>query len=80
MPLKEIIEADKYLLWLSSEPAHGKLQMESSVSDLHTWAGVYCKAKAVAPVQRYLQVLNKLSTSGRPLAPDKSLAMVVQHH
>lgn len=81
MPLKEIIEADKYLRWLSNEPAHGKFQiMETTISNLHTWFGVYCKAKAVAPVQRYLQVLNQLSTSGQPLAPDMSLAMVVQHH
>ncbi|KAL3159901.1 hypothetical protein ABBQ38_010298 [Trebouxia sp. C0009 RCD-2024] len=85
MPLKEIIEADQYLRWLGNvlvekEPAHGNSpNMETSVSNLHMWAGVYCKAEAVAPVQRYLLVLNKLSTSGRPLAPDKSLAMIAQH-
>ena len=79
MPLKEIIEADKYLRWLRYEPAHGKSQIkETTATDLHTWAGLYCKAKAVAPVQRYMQVLNKLSTNGRPLAPNKSLATVLR--
>jgi len=79
MPLKEIVEADKYLRWLSSKPADGKSQIrETTAADLHTWAGLYCKAKAVVPVQRYMQVLNQLATSDRPLAPDKSLATVVQ--
>lgn len=79
MSLKEIIEADKYLRWLSSKPAEGKSQIrETTVADLHTWAELHCKAKAVVPVQRYMQVLNQLSTSDRPLAPDKSLATIVQ--
>ncbi len=79
MPLKEIVEADRYLRWLSSKPADGKSQIrETTAADLHTWAGLYCKAKAVVPVQRYMQVLNQLSTSARPLAPNKSLATVVQ--
>jgi len=77
--LKEIIEADKYLRWLRNEPAHGRSQIrDTTVAQLHTWAGVHCKAKAVASVQRYLQVLNKLSTNDRPLAPNRSLAKVVQ--
>ena len=75
MQLKEIIEADKYLRWLRTEPAHGKSEIkETTATDLHTWAGLHCKAKAVAPVQRYVQVLNKLSTNGRLLALNKSLA------
>jgi len=79
MSLKEIVEADKYLRWLSSKPAEGKSQIrETTVADLHTWAELHCKAKAVVPVQRYMQVLNQLSTSDRPLAPDKSLATIVQ--
>jgi len=79
MPLDEIIEADKYLRWLRNEPAHGKSQIkETTATDLHIWAGLHCKAKAAVPVQRYMQVLNKLATSGRPLAPNKSLAAVVQ--
>ncbi|DBA92233.1 TPA: hypothetical protein ACH3X1_015939 [Trebouxia sp. C0004] len=70
MLLKEIIEADKYLRWRRNEPAHGKSQIkETTATDLHTWAGLHCKAKAVVPVQRYMPVLNKLSTKGRPLAP-----------
>ncbi|DBA80604.1 TPA: hypothetical protein ACH3X1_007861 [Trebouxia sp. C0004] len=74
MPLKEIVEADKYLRWLSN---HGKSQIQKTpATDLHTWDGLHCKAKAAVPVQRYIQVLNKLSTSGRPLAPNKSLATV----
>lgn len=79
MPLKEIVEADKCLRWLSSKPADGKSQIrETTAADLHTWVQLHCKAKAVVPVQRYMQVLNQLSTSDRPLAPDKSLATVVQ--
>lgn len=77
MLLKEIVEADKYLCWLRNEPAHGKSQIkESTATDVHTWAGLHCKAKALIPVQEYMQVLNKLSTNGRPLALHKSLATV----
>lgn len=79
MSIKEIIKADKYLRWLRNEPAHGKSQIkETTVTELHTWAGLHCNAKAVASVQKYLKVLNQLSTNGRPLAPDKSLAAVVR--
>ena len=77
MLLKEIIEADKYLCWLRNEPAHGKSQIkDSTATDWHTWAGLHCKAKALVPVQEYMQVLNKLSTNGQPLALNKSLATV----
>ena len=82
MPLKEIVEADKYLRWpwLSSAPADGNPQIEQTTAmDLHTWAGLHCNANAAVPVQRYMQVLNQLSTSGRPLAPNKSIAIVVQN-
>ena len=80
MPLKEIIETDKYLRWLSNQPADDRAQSrETTTAALHTWAGVYCKAKAVTSVQRYLQLLNQLSTNSRPLAPDKSIVTLVQH-
>lgn len=80
MPLKEIIETDKYLRWLSNRPAHDRAQIrETTTAALHTWAAGYCKAKAVTSVQRYLQVLNQLSTNSRPLAPDKSVVTLVQH-
>ena len=79
MPLEEIVEADEYLRWLSSKPADGKSHIrETTAADLHTWAELHCKAKAVVPVQSYMPVLNPLSTSGRPLAPNKSLATVAQ--
>ena len=82
MPLDEIIEVDRYLRWLSNGPAHGRSvtqTRDTKAAQLHAWAGVHCKAKkAVTSVQRYLQVLNKLSTEDRPLAPNISLAKLVQ--
>lgn len=78
MSLKEIIEADKYLRWLTNGPALEDHQIqETSATDLHTWAGLHCRAKAVAVVQKYLQVLNKISNADRPLVPSKSLAALI---
>lgn len=71
MPVKKLLEADKYLRWLRNEPAHGKSQVkETSFAQLHSWAGVHCKNKAIVPVQQYLRVLNQFSSVSKPLAPN----------
>lgn len=74
MPMQDLLAADKYLRWLRSEPAHGKsLLKDTTFAQLHSWAGVHCKTKAVRPVQHYLRVLNQFSSVSKPLAPNISM-------
>ncbi|DBA67427.1 TPA: hypothetical protein ACH3X2_001714 [Trebouxia sp. C0005] len=78
MPIKDMVQADKYLRWLRSEPAHGKLlEKDTTAAQLHKWAGMHCRAKAVAPVQKYVQLLNRLSSNNHPLVPNRHLAHLV---
>ena len=71
MPVQDLLAADKYLRWLRSEPAHGKAQLkDTTFAQLHSWAGVHCKSKAVSPVQQYLRVLNQFSSVSKPLTPN----------
>lgn len=71
MPFSELLEADKYLRTLRFEAAHGsEAQVNKTTPQmLQTWAGVHCKAAAVVPVRRYAHMLDKFTTSNRPLAP-----------
>ena len=74
MQVKDLLEADMYLHWLRNEPAHGKSQVkETTFEQLHSWAGVHCKSKAVIPVQQYLRVFNQFSSVSKPLAPNISM-------
>ncbi len=78
MPVNTLIQADKVLRKLRYEPAHGSSQQRNSTNMalLIQWADVHIDAMALGPVKEYLKVLNRFSSSNKPLCPDKSLGQL----